>query len=328
MKTQKTSVIIIIALCLLFAQAPQAVAVPFDECNECFGFGTPGTGDPNGPGCLTGLEKDFFTTGRQDPTNWDLAIWEIVLPSGEVVRIQSEYAWVNGQAVDFSVSYRPSDGLVTYIVGTTTLTFNYAAGKAFGYVIPFAKGDGAGNNVELTELSLQTTSIRSICDIITQNDLRGVEVAMTDNEQMNGFTISGKVKLIWNPSGHPQERPAFHIFLMNTHEPTAITLSSFTAKASNGRVKLEWVTEAEVENVGFNIYRAEAVNGNYIQINDELIASKGSPTKGAKYVFTDNIAKNRKTYFYKLEDVDIAGVSTFSEPISAMPRFMLGIFNK
>jgi hypothetical protein len=113
-----------------------------------------------------------------------------------------------------------------------------------------------------------------------------------------------------------------------TQQTTEIELSSFTAKASNGRVKLEWETESEFENAGFNIYRAEAVNGNYIQINDELIAAKGSPTKGAKYVFTDNIAKNRKIYFYKLEDVDIAGISTFHGPVSAMPRFMLGIFNK
>jgi hypothetical protein len=110
--------------------------------------------------------------------------------------------------------------------------------------------------------------------------------------------------------------------------PTLIELSSFTARASNGRVKLEWTTESEIENAGFNIYRAEVVNGDYIQINDELIAAKGSSAKGAKYVFTDNIAKNRKTYFYKLEDVDLLGVSTFHGPVSATPRFVLGIFNK
>jgi len=250
------------------------------------------------------------------------------LPNGEVVRVQSEYAWVNEQSVGFSVSYQPSDGLVTYIVGNTTLTWNYNAGKAFGYIIPFGKGDGAGNNVELTELSLQTTSTRSICDIITQNDLRGVEVAMTDNEQINGFTISGKVKLIWDPAGHPQERPAFHIFLMNTHVPTAITLSSFTAKASNGRVKLDWVTETEIDNAGFNIWRADAADGEYVKLNDEIIPAKGFETDGAKYVFTDNIAKNRKTYFYKLQDIDVYGTSTFHGPVSATPKFLLGIFNK
>jgi len=109
---------------------------------------------------------------------------------------------------------------------------------------------------------------------------------------------------------------------------TEISLASFTAKASNGRVKLEWITETEIDNVGFNIHRSETESGMYTQINAALIPAKGSATQGAKYVFTDNIAKNRKTYFYKLEDVDIAGVSTFHGPVSATPRFMLGILNK
>ncbi len=80
--------------------------------------------------------------------------------------------------------------------------------------------------------------------------------------------------------------------------PTVIELSLFTAKASNSRVKLEWVTESEIDNAGFNILRAEAADGEYVKLNDEIIPAKGSATKGAKYVFTDNIAKNRMTYFY------------------------------
>jgi hypothetical protein len=105
-------------------------------------------------------------------------------------------------------------------------------------------------------------------------------------------------------------------------DSTLITLSSFTAKASNGRAKLEWVTESELDNAGFNIYRAEAEDGEYVKLNDEIIPARGSETDGAKYVFIDKIAKNRKTYFYKLEDVDLFGVSTFHGPVSATPRFM------
>ena len=111
-------------------------------------------------------------------------------------------------------------------------------------------------------------------------------------------------------------------------QTTLITLASFTAKASNGRVKLEWVTEAEIDNAGFNIWRAEAENGEYVQLNEEIIPARGSASKGAKYVFTDNIAKNRNTYFYKLEDIDVYGISTFHGPVSATPRFILGMFNK
>ena len=66
----------------------------------------------------------------------------------------------------------------------------------------------------------------------------------------------------------------------------------------------------------------------YVKINSELIPAKGSETKGAKYVFTDNIAKNRKTYFYKLEDIDLNGTSTMHGPKSATPRLILGILGK
>jgi hypothetical protein len=103
---------------------------------------------------------------------------------------------------------------------------------------------------------------------------------------------------------------------------TEISLSSFTAKASNGRVKLKWVTETEINNAGFNIWRSEVANGEYVKLNEEIIAAKGSETKGATYVFIDNIAKNRKTYFYKLEDIDGDGKSTFNGPESATPRWI------
>ena len=117
-------------------------------------------------------------------------------------------------------------------------------------------------------------------------------------------------------------------FRVSSLEITVITLASFTAKASNGRVKLEWVTESELDNAGFNIWRADAADGEYVKLNDEIIPAKGSASNGAKYVFTDNIAKNRMTYFYKLQDIDVYGTSTFHGPVSAMPKWILGILGK
>lgn len=109
---------------------------------------------------------------------------------------------------------------------------------------------------------------------------------------------------------------------------TLISLSAFTAKASNGRVKLEWVTEAEIDNAGFNIWRAEAAYGSYEVINEALIPAKGSSTQGVSYEFVDTTAQNRKTYYYKLEDIDLNGTSTMHGPKSATPRLILGILGK
>jgi len=108
-------------------------------------------------------------------------------------------------------------------------------------------------------------------------------------------------------------------------EPQLIELASFDAIASREKVTLQWVTGSEIDNEGFNLYRAESEDGEYVKINPSLIPAEGSPTQGASYKFVDNNTRNRKTYWYKLEDVDIYGNSTVHGPVSALPRLMYGV---
>ena len=110
--------------------------------------------------------------------------------------------------------------------------------------------------------------------------------------------------------------------------PTAITLSSFSATPKIGTVILNWATESEIENAGFNIYRADSEHGEYIKINSFLIPAEGSPTHGASYEFVDRGLKKGKTYYYKLEDIDFSGATTIHAPVSATPRRILEIFRK
>ena len=105
-------------------------------------------------------------------------------------------------------------------------------------------------------------------------------------------------------------------------EATIIKLSSFEAVPGNRVITINWTTESEVDNAGFNIYRAEEENGEYIQINDSLISSEGSPTEGASYEVVDEDVMNRFTYYYKLEDIDLNGTSTMHDPVSATPRLI------
>jgi alpha-tubulin suppressor-like RCC1 family protein len=102
--------------------------------------------------------------------------------------------------------------------------------------------------------------------------------------------------------------------------PTLVTLSTFTATPSDRSVLLTWTTASEIENAGFNIYRAEAEDGEYIKINLSVIPAGGSPTNGASYQYIDEDVRNRRTYYYKLEDLDIYGKSTMHGPVSAKPR--------
>ncbi len=79
---------------------------------------------------------------------------------------------------------------------------------------------------------------------------------------------------------------------------------------------------------GFNIYRADTKDGEYILINTDLIPAEGSPTEGASYDFIDDDVQNRKTYLYKLEDIDLNGTATEHGPVSATPIDLAAPENK
>jgi parallel beta-helix repeat protein len=102
-------------------------------------------------------------------------------------------------------------------------------------------------------------------------------------------------------------------------DPSAIDLLSFIVQVAADRVTLAWETGSEVDNAGFNVWRAETADGTYIQLNDALIPAQGDPLSGASYNFTDSDMVQGMTYYYKLEDVDTHGVSTFHGPVSATP---------
>lgn len=104
-----------------------------------------------------------------------------------------------------------------------------------------------------------------------------------------------------------------------------IQLGAFTAVPGNGRVRVEWTTKAEVENAGFNVYRAEAADGPYERITPALVPAQGAPTMGADYAIDDDGLQNRTTYYYLLEDVALDGTVTRHGPVSARPLLLYGL---
>ncbi|MCP4624469.1 MAG: hypothetical protein GY850_13220 [bacterium] len=110
--------------------------------------------------------------------------------------------------------------------------------------------------------------------------------------------------------------------------PTLVELASFAAASLNAAVRINWSTAAEIDNVGFNLYRAETPAGPFVKINPALIAAEGSATQGASYTYVDSGLQNRKTYYYKLEDIDANGAVTSHGPEVATPRFIYGLFKK
>ena len=83
-------------------------------------------------------------------------------------------------------------------------------------------------------------------------------------------------------------------------------------------VIVEWTTESEVETAGFNLYRSDSPDGPYVKVNDALIPGASDPLLGGKYVYTDTNVVAGRTYYYKLEDVELDGATTVHGPIEVV----------
>ena len=70
------------------------------------------------------------------------------------------------------------------------------------------------------------------------------------------------------------------------------------------KIEIEWVTETEFETAGFNIYRSESEDGEFVRLNEQMIPSKSDAVSGAAYTFVDENVVRGKTYYYRLEDIE------------------------
>ena len=102
------------------------------------------------------------------------------------------------------------------------------------------------------------------------------------------------------------------------HEPiTPVELSTFTAVYTNGASLLEWTTQSESNNMGWNIYRSQTELEEAIQVNGQLIQGSGTTSEPTDYEFYDeeNLVVNN-TYYYWLESVSFSGETEIHNPIS------------
>lgn len=90
---------------------------------------------------------------------------------------------------------------------------------------------------------------------------------------------------------------------------TPVTLVNLSAIGVEDGILISWETVTEANNLGFNIMRAESVDGEQSQINPELIMSDVAPGDmfGAAYEYLDETAVEGVTYIYWLIDVPLDG---------------------
>ena len=90
-----------------------------------------------------------------------------------------------------------------------------------------------------------------------------------------------------------------------------VELTSFELlETRNNGITLQWVTESEINNLGFNLDRKTPIT-DWIQIASYVthpeLQGQGSVSHQTIYTFTDNTMQENESYDYRLSDVDYHG---------------------
>lgn len=101
-----------------------------------------------------------------------------------------------------------------------------------------------------------------------------------------------------------------------TAAPLAVTLASFSAASEGGQVLLIWETVSELDNAGFNLYRATSDDWGSATLLTFVPSQAPGSSQGFAYSYTDGDVETGLTYWYWLEDVSLAGVTTMHGPVT------------
>jgi hypothetical protein len=118
------------------------------------------------------------------------------------------------------------------------------------------------------------------------------------------------------------DQTAFGNYITPEDISLPVELSSFTLKNSDHGILIEWITQSEFENEGFELFRRDTTEENYYLISsyqtDPSLVGLGNSTQGKSYSFLDSHVNNGMTYYYKLVDVDINGKRTEHGPMEIL----------
>jgi len=159
-----------------------------------------------------------------------------------------------------------------------------------------SRGEGLG-------LTFKLASGKSVNDVIA--------ACKRDDTNAEAFRVGIHVQEIASPyklSGAANSTSL--VTLQCDPKGTSITLASSSVEKADAGVQVNWTTAVEIDNAGFNLYRASTAEGPYVKVNEQLIGANGNGG-GASYSVVDS--NGHVTDFYQLEDVDFNGASVLHD---------------
>ncbi len=161
-------------------------------------------------------------------------------------------------------------------------------------------------------------------NIIDEDVYWGWKTSISPHFMDNAVWAIDFVKPSWEPLYYP---PDFSesidlAFVINGYETLPVELSTFTAQYLNNVPTLYWVTQSEIDNIGWYVYcniEDDFTTANKIS---DLIEGHGTTSEPHSYIYEDNMleAIPGDEYWYWIESVDLGGeVNHFNSVMIEIP---------
>jgi hypothetical protein len=109
-------------------------------------------------------------------------------------------------------------------------------------------------------------------------------------------------------------KDAYLIKLMDAGATTPVVLQSFNASITGINVNLCWQTASEIGCYGWKVERS--IENADFQVISPIIPGAGNSEEQRDYSFTDASVQSGQTYQYRLQQIDLDGHTSWSDPIT------------
>lgn len=237
------------------------------------------------------------------------------LRKSENIGTGSSSGLLNSLGLDISSGDDFGTITVTRISGATPLTFENCIKRSWEFTSD--KSPSTGRDITFTWVSSEDNSI-DLTKAIVYYSTDGGDNWLTLSDP-SGTDVSGTREI--SASG---VLPGMIITVGDLSVPMPVELTAFKAVISGKEIKLNWNTETEIENYGFEIERMvlsskfpetglQSAKTNWKKIG--FVKGNGSSNTVNNYNFTDK-PEIAGRYSYRLKQIDINGLFNYSEEIS------------
>ncbi|MBB6609622.1 IPT/TIG domain-containing protein [Pontibacter sp. Tf4] len=173
-------------------------------------------------------------------------------------------------------------------------------GEASPFTISLNPGDGFGKTITLNSVANNRLNDTPVY----------VKYTATETDTEAEFEVQ-----------HVQTSVAQKALRVAIITPLPVELTSFTAKLTNGTVRLDWSTASEKDNSHFEIERSSGNMSNYRKVA-RVDSKVGTSAITINYSILLNYSSNGQTEYYRLKQVDFDGTATYSRSVAVRPNMV------